>query len=244
MDDSPFRASDGTGRWQPGDSTPLRISVTRPDRGLVVVAPEGELDLVTGPDLEGAMEWQLRSGECLRLVVDLGHLDFLAVYGVHCLERARDLASSEGCDLRLVVNTRVVGRVLQLLGLDRTFHLHRTVDAACRANGRILPTRRGWPGMLAMTDAAAGAVRALVASQLGAVRGGVRLTLPRTPDRALQADVTTAPELGDEVVERAGAQVYLAQRVATALRHRFLDAGFRDDRIEFLITDGPRRDMP
>ncbi len=143
MDDSPFRAGDGTAGWQPRDATPLRITVTRPDHGLVVLVPEGELDVVTGPALEGTVNRQLRSGECRRLVVDLGRLDFFAVHGVHILERARAVASAEGCEVRLVVNTRVVGRVLQLLGLDRTFHLHPTVDAACRANGRAIPDQQG-----------------------------------------------------------------------------------------------------
>jgi Fe-S cluster assembly iron-binding protein IscA len=79
--------------------------------------------------------------------------------------------------------------------------------------------------VLEITDTAAEAIKGMVSSR-GADNGGVRIIArPESlPERALEVSVAVIPAEDDEVVEEAGAQVFLEPRAAEFLEDKVLDA--------------------
>jgi iron-sulfur cluster assembly protein len=79
--------------------------------------------------------------------------------------------------------------------------------------------------MLAITDKAVEAINGIVSSQ-EAETAGVRIVAhaESEPEHALEVSVAAVPAEDDEVVEEAGAQVFLEPRAAEALDDKVLDA--------------------
>ena len=93
--------------------------------------------------------------------------------------------------------------------------------------------------MLALTDSAADAVRALVSSsEETAETGGLRVAAEHEGDMvSLEFNVVVLPGEDDEVIEAEGARVFLESTAASLLDDKVLDASIEDDRIAFLLTD-------
>ena len=92
----------------PGDESPshlagtelLWVTVQQPDHGLLVVHVAGEVDMLTGPLLQGHL------GEVLvtrpqRLIVDLSQVSFMAATGLAVLINAKRAAAQQGTTLQL-----------------------------------------------------------------------------------------------------------------------------------------------
>lgn len=81
--------------------------------------------------------------------------------------------------------------------------------------------------MLVMTEAAAEVVKALTATPQSPEGTGLRIasSAPEPSDPgALQLSAATGPEESDQVVEAAGAHIYLEPQVAAYLEDKVLDA--------------------
>jgi anti-sigma B factor antagonist len=93
----------------------------RRDGDATVVAPSGELDLVT----VGALREELkRFGADGPLVLDLRGLSFMDSAGVALIVEQQRRAESEGFDFRVVRGSGLVQQLLEVTGLAA--HLHWT----------------------------------------------------------------------------------------------------------------------
>lgn len=93
--------------------------------------------------------------------------------------------------------------------------------------------------MLLLTHDAAAVIRSLVEQSELPEQGGLRITAQPLGERkaALELSVAEEPEALDEVVEQAGAHVFLEPVVAQALADKVLDASLEEDGIRFEIHE-------
>ena len=100
------------------DKDPVVEIVRDADMTTLVLA--GDLDLLTAPVLHAVLD-----SECAlrprRLVVDLAAVEFLDSSGLHLLLSAHRRLIEAGCALVLASPSDAVRRVIELIGLDRTF---------------------------------------------------------------------------------------------------------------------------
>ncbi len=123
----------------PTDDTPaapdvppgqLRLSI---DTTTVVTAvtAAGELDTVTAPDLQLALNEAL--GHARRhLLLDLAKITFISSAGINVLVNVHRTSAEVPVTLHLIAS-RMVARTLDLLGLNELFVVHATRAAAVAA---------------------------------------------------------------------------------------------------------------
>lgn len=99
---------------------------------MALLTAAGEVDTLTAPQLEAAMDELLDTGE-RGLVADLTGITFLASSGLAVLIRAAQRAEADDRRLRLVVRGRPVLRPLQITATDALFDLHTDLDTALTA---------------------------------------------------------------------------------------------------------------
>ena len=111
----PVPADDAGSRWPAATSPPITIRTAH--RGDVyVVAPYGELDLATAPDLRRELERGERSGAA-ELVLDLSGLSFIDSSGISLVLETTDRAGAAGAQLTLLPGRGPVHGVFALCGL-------------------------------------------------------------------------------------------------------------------------------
>ncbi|WIX75557.1 STAS domain-containing protein [Amycolatopsis carbonis] len=93
---------------------PLRLSVERPDRDLVMVRVAGDLDAVSAPRLRELLDARLRSA-VRAVLLDISAVTFLGTAGLRALERAHLLASELG--VRFTVHAGEARQVRRAMGL-------------------------------------------------------------------------------------------------------------------------------
>ena len=93
--------------------------------------------------------------------------------------------------------------------------------------------------MLALTDKAAEAVKALVESSDETYEtSGLRMVAERTgPQTGLQLTVVPIPAEDDEVIEKQGARVFLEPQAASLLDDKVLDASIEGGEVAFTFAD-------
>ena len=101
-------------------------------RGWTVVELRGEVDLGSEaqvePHLAAAVMWPAP----LRVVLDLGPLEFIDCYGLSLLVRARRRVTGHGGRVGMVCDHPQTWKLLGLTGLDGLFHPVRTLEDALR----------------------------------------------------------------------------------------------------------------
>jgi anti-sigma B factor antagonist len=110
-------------------------------RTLAIVVLDGELDIVTAPDLAQRLAPVARTGS--DLVLDLAAVRFCDCAGLNTFLRLRRLACASGGSLHLAAPTAVVRRLIMLVQLDEVLPLAASVDEAVSALGTdpaIMPT--------------------------------------------------------------------------------------------------------
>lgn len=110
-----------------GPHQSLRVKVESQD-ATTVLAVSGEIDMVTAPELEQAVERALTSGPST-LVVDLAQVTFLASAGLAVLVRSHKRAG-QATSLRIVADNVHTQRPLQLMGLDQELSTYASRDEA------------------------------------------------------------------------------------------------------------------
>lgn len=124
------RMTDGPAGHAPSLTTvALTVAVSHPTVQVTVVAPAGELDLLTSPILDRCVQYELHDRRHTQLILDVSHLSFCGVAGLRSLLTARELANYHRTYLYLVSCPRV-GRLLHLTGLHDQFVICSDVSVA------------------------------------------------------------------------------------------------------------------
>jgi Fe-S cluster assembly iron-binding protein IscA len=90
--------------------------------------------------------------------------------------------------------------------------------------------------VLALTDAAAAAINALVeSSELG--RGGLRISAGTAGTDEIELGLADGPAEGDHIVSVLGASVYVDPAVEEAIADFVLDAVLDEDGVHFGLVD-------
>jgi iron-sulfur cluster assembly protein len=92
--------------------------------------------------------------------------------------------------------------------------------------------------MLTLTHNASAVIKDLTDHSVVAEDGGLRISTSPDNDTSLTVNVTPAPEPDDQIVENAGARVFLEGHAAEVLADKVLDAELDDDgKVRFAVTD-------
>lgn len=91
--------------------------------------------------------------------------------------------------------------------------------------------------MLVLTDNATAVIRALGDRPELPDGAGLRITSAEEPDKqGLRVMPATNPDVGDEIMENAGARVFLDPGAALVLEDKILDARVEEDgAVQFLV---------
>ena len=95
---------------------------------MVIVSVTGEIDLVTAPILETAVDEAIASGPAV-LILDLSAVTFLASVGLQTLVVTHDRMASTG-RFAVVADGPATSRPIQLIKLDEMVALYPTVELA------------------------------------------------------------------------------------------------------------------
>ena len=98
-------------------------------RGLPVIVAPAEIDISNSEMLRASLLYAAGQGHAT-VVVDMRTTEFCDTAALGVLVRAHKRAQAEGGDIRLVVTSSVVSRVLALTGLDRALRLFSTLEEA------------------------------------------------------------------------------------------------------------------
>jgi anti-sigma B factor antagonist len=117
---------------------------TREWDGHVVVALDGELDLVDAADVAAALATVTAAEP--EVIMDLAALEFIDSSGVAALVRGRAHARHAGGDLLLAAPQQQVLRILAITRLADNFSVHASVEEAAASARRsrrvVVPLRR------------------------------------------------------------------------------------------------------
>jgi iron-sulfur cluster assembly protein len=92
--------------------------------------------------------------------------------------------------------------------------------------------------MLTLTENASTIVRTITTQSTGSEEAGLRISSPAVESADLAVAVADSPEPLDEIVEVAGARVFLEENAAASLGDKILDAQVDDDgAVRFAIGD-------
>lgn len=98
--------------------------------------------------------------------------------------------------------------------------------------------------MLTLTDTALDAVRTITAAPEAPETTGVRIAPAETGTAGLELSVVAQPAGGDEVIDDAGARVYVEQQTAELLSEQTLDATVADGGVQFTLVPQASPDAP
>jgi anti-sigma B factor antagonist len=100
----------------------MAVSTDRSDPERPVLVLSGEIDLACADEVAAAGVALLRDTPGpVRIVVDLGAVEFLDSSGLSALLQIRRAAAAEGVEVALREITRPIGVLLQLTGVEELF---------------------------------------------------------------------------------------------------------------------------
>jgi anti-sigma B factor antagonist len=106
----------------------MDIDVTQ-SSGVAVVAPRGDLDMATVPDVRRALAGLLDRGQS-RLLVDLDGVGYIDSSGIGALIAAMKQARAAGGDVRLCALQDDVRVIFEMTRLVQTMSIHPTRQEA------------------------------------------------------------------------------------------------------------------
>lgn len=118
-------------------SDQLAISMAAAYGGTVVVALDGELDLLTVQRAQEVLCDQVEAG-ARRLVADLSGLRFIGTLGTRLLLDVQALLMAQGGSIALARPQPQVARLLQLTGADQRIPVYNSISAAVRGQVPLL----------------------------------------------------------------------------------------------------------
>ena len=99
---------------------------------LLVLSVEGDVDMLTAPQLSGAICEALEKSPTA-LVVDLTGVTFLASVGMSVLVAAHQAATALSMRFAVVAEGPTTSRPIRILGIDAILALHPVLDDALRS---------------------------------------------------------------------------------------------------------------
>jgi anti-anti-sigma factor len=114
------------------DNPVLRIRVTHPRPGAIVVNVAGEVDCASAPHLRAVLMPRLGTA-AHTIVVDLSETGFFSSAGMSLLVEADARARTSGQSFRVVTTGHAVRRALRITELDTVLHCHDSLLAALDA---------------------------------------------------------------------------------------------------------------
>lgn len=108
----------------------LVLTLESPAEGMLVVEVDGELDMLTAPDLRRVVLDRLDTTSTI--VLGLDGVVFLGTSGLAALIEMREHAQRVGATLRLACTERRVLRPLGIAGLHHLFEIHDSVADATK----------------------------------------------------------------------------------------------------------------
>lgn len=103
--------------------------MSRPAPDVTVMHVGGEIDMLTAPELRRAVADRAHPAPRV-LVIDLRAVSFFGASGLMVLLEIREAAARTAMSVRLVCNTRVVTRPLELLRFGDGFEIFTGLHAA------------------------------------------------------------------------------------------------------------------
>jgi anti-sigma B factor antagonist len=108
------------------------------DRGDVVIAVSGEVDIFTAPDLKRDLHAALEAADGA-LIIDFSNLEFIDSTGLGVLIGVLRHGNEEAKPLALVISAARTAKVFRITGLDKVFTIAPSVEEA----RRLLPEADG-----------------------------------------------------------------------------------------------------
>lgn len=102
--------------------------------GVTVVAPAGEIDLATAPELREGLQ-QAESAAIEGLLVDLRGVGFIDSTGIGELVGCHRRCREAGRPVVFIVPDGTTRKILTVTGMDGVFDMHRDEDSALLAIG-------------------------------------------------------------------------------------------------------------
>jgi anti-anti-sigma factor len=121
-------AERGIGSGSAGEHAAVSVSAEGP--GVRVVTAHGELDAYSYPAWRETLLAQLARDDCEVLVADLAEVRFAGVVVVETLVEAAAAARRSGAELRLVVASPAVARLLRVTGIGERFAVYASLADA------------------------------------------------------------------------------------------------------------------
>lgn len=110
----------------------VSVSTSKTDGDVTVVAVTGEVDVYTAPTLRQHLRDATGEG-VKRVVVDMTEVKFLDSTGLGVLVGAMGRIRESDGDMRLVVTSDHILKVLRITGLDALIPVDESIDAAVAA---------------------------------------------------------------------------------------------------------------
>ena len=110
----------------------MRVSEERLADGVVRVTVEGRLDAVTVPGFEQTLQRLLAEGQ-IRIVVDLGAVNYISSSGLRALLTARRQARIRGGEVLLCQLHPRVREIFEMVGFLSVFGVYATCQEAASA---------------------------------------------------------------------------------------------------------------
>ena len=107
----------------------LLISDYALDRRTHLIEVEGQVDLYSAPEFKERVSRVIREGKS-RVIIDLSRVTFMDSTGLGVLVGALKRLRAARAELLLVVTDYDIERLFELTGLDRSFRIYRSRDAA------------------------------------------------------------------------------------------------------------------
>ena len=117
----------------------MKVEVHHPRSDVMVIAPEGRVDAVSGPQFRELLKQQPEQGRPF-LIIDLEKVPFMDSSGLSALVSALKAARKHNDTVVLVRPTPHVRMTLQMSMLDRIFAIHDTIEDALEALSSLLTT--------------------------------------------------------------------------------------------------------
>ena len=117
-----------------------RLPVAWLGEAAVITLPE-EIDISNSEQVRDELLLLLNRGPAV-LIVDMTETTFCDSAGVNALVRAHKRATANGAEIRVVVASRGVQRVLAITGVDRLIPVYPSVTASLAETGEATKTHR------------------------------------------------------------------------------------------------------
>jgi anti-sigma B factor antagonist len=101
----------------------------RDEKGVTVFLLEGRVDTAGASEMDQALQAAVAQGKH-KLVLDMGQVSYISSAGLRTLADIVTRNREAGGDLKLVALNPKVLRVLRIIGFDRFFSIHDTVEEA------------------------------------------------------------------------------------------------------------------